>query len=330
MLLPVLSNMQGSLAQARDEVLVHSGLPGAGSDMGTPGSIYDAATQRADGHLHPNSGWSVDFEDRHTRVLYTREALGLNSHYSTKCKVDHHQQVEVTGYLSGRWRDPAALLIPHGPPQSLQDAVNGLFMTGSAPDISFPRPAPCPSCDNYDSASLWSILPWGADNAPSRLFLASSRVDNDDHSGEPPVPSPELTLGIECSLVAVIYSIPNHFVTQFRCRGKWFKYDCMQPSGITTSSTEFDSDWYLGLQHMFVYLRASMVSLIPQPKLMCTVVVATVGLQFGQRRHCKDQTCHRLTVAAATAVTPKELIPCYTVPRRLLTKVEAAPRFDEI
>lgn len=249
MLLRLVTNMQDSLAQERGDILVHSGLRGAGSDMGTPGSIYAAATQRVDDQLHPNSGWSV------------------NWHYSTECQVDDHQHVEITGYLSGRWRDPAALLIPHGPPQSLQDAVNGLYMTGSAPDFSFPGPAPCPTCcGNYDSTSLWSILPWGADNAADRIFLASSRVNNDDHSGEPPVPSPELSLGIGYSLVAVIYSIPNHFVAQFRCRGKLFKYDCMQGSGITTSSTEFDSDWYLGLQHMFVYRRASMVSLIPQPE----------------------------------------------------------------
>ena len=68
--------------------------------------------------------------------------------------------------------------------------------------------------------------------------------------------------GIGYSVVAVIYSIRNNFITQFRCRGRWFKHDCMQGNGITTSSTEFDGKWYLELQRMFVYLRASMVSLI--------------------------------------------------------------------
>lgn len=134
------------------------------------------------------------------------------------------------------------------------------------PGLLLSKPCAVPTLyDNCDSASLRSILPWGADSAPARLFLASSRVDNDDHSGGPPVPSPELVLGIGCSLVAVTYSVLTTSSPNFRCRGRWFKYDCMQGSGVTTS-TEFDSDWYLGLQHMFVYLRASMVSFIPLPE----------------------------------------------------------------
>ncbi|CAN0541292.1 unnamed protein product, partial [Laminaria digitata] len=122
-------------------------------------------------------------------------------------------------------------LILHGPPQSLQDAVNALLLTGAASDFSFPGPAPCPpcgeSCARNVSASVWSILPWSADNAPDRVFFASSLVDIYEDAGEPPTPSPILMIGVEYCLVAVIYSIPNHFVTQLRSRGRWLKYDCI-------------------------------------------------------------------------------------------------------
>ena len=69
------------------------------------------------------------------------------------------------------------------------------------------------------------------------------------------LPSPVLSSGIQYyySLVAVIYPTPNDFVTQFRCKGRWFNYDCMQRSDITTFSTEFNNYYrYLGFQHMFV------------------------------------------------------------------------------
>lgn len=235
--------------------------------MGTPGSIYEAITQRPDDNLHPNSGWPADLEERRDRVVYTRRALGFDWHYTTDCLIEDHGHVELTAYQCGRWRDPAALLIPHGPPQSLQTAVNALFFSGSAYDFSFPGPAPCPPCGEtcvqLNSASLWSILPWSAINAPDRLFLASSRVDIYEDAGEPPVPSPTLMIGVEYCLVAVVYSIPNHFVTQFRSMGRWLKYDCML-GGSTTYSNDFDSDWYHGHQHMYAYLRKSMVLPVAQ------------------------------------------------------------------
>ncbi|CAM9575353.1 unnamed protein product, partial [Laminaria digitata] len=261
---PLLSVLLNSLARARDAIVAHSGLPGTGSQMGTPGAVFEAAAKRADDHFHPDSGWTVDLEDRHTRVVYAREALGLNWRYSTECPVDDHQHVEITGDQSGRWRDPATVLIPHGPPQSLQDTVNDFFFTGAGRDFSFPGPAPYPASDgNCTSSSLWSILPWSADNAPDRLFIASSRVDADDDAGEPPAPSTTLVLGIDYSLVAVVYSIPNHFVTQFLCKGRWFKYDCVQGGVTTACSAGFDSGWHHGYQHMFVYLQKSMMLPVP-------------------------------------------------------------------
>ena len=139
--------------------------------------------------------------------------------------------MEITGYQCDRWRDTAAVLIPHGPPQSLQDTVNSLFLSGSACDFSFPGPAPCPSCGESciqdSSVSVWSLLPWSARNAPDRLFFASFRLDIYGDAGVPPVPSPILMIGVEFGLVAVVYSIPNPFVTQLRSRGRWLKYVCI-------------------------------------------------------------------------------------------------------
>lgn len=100
-----------------------------------------------------------------------------------------------------------------------QDAVNAFFRAGSGCDFSFSGPAPCPcggeSCV-VNSASFWSILPWSADNAPDRLIFAFSRVYADEDAGEPPVSLPILIISIEYCLVAVVYSIPNHFVTVCR------------------------------------------------------------------------------------------------------------------
>jgi len=119
------------------------------------------------------------------------------------------------------------------------------------------------SCARHISTSIWSILPWSADNAPDRVFFASARVDIYEDAGEPPAPSPILMIGVEYCLVAVIYSIPNHFVTQLRSRGRWLKYDCIL-GGSTTSCDDFDYDWYHGFQHMYVYLRKSMTLPVPQ------------------------------------------------------------------
>ena len=128
----------------------------------------------------------------------------------------------------------------------------------------------------------------------SYIKLASSRVDNDVHSGEPPVPSPVLSTGIQYySLVAVIYySTLNHFVTQFCCKERWFKYDCMQRSAITTSSTDFNSDWYLGFQHMFMYLSADVYDVAYSPAVQTRPTHRHMWL------HCAISTPLSLTGAA--------------------------------
>lgn len=169
------------------------------------------------------------------------------------------------------------LLIPHGPPQSLQDAVSDIFVFRARRDISLPRPAQCPCCtESYSQrSSLRSLLPWNADNSPDRLFIASYHVDADDCNGEPPVASPVLVIGVEYCLVTVIYSAdPNHFVTQLLSKHRWLKYDCVQ-GGETAASGEFDSKCYHGCPHMFVYLRGSLEVPVPQSQTPVSVVLAT-------------------------------------------------------
>lgn len=109
--------------------------------------------------------------------MYTRTALCFDWYYTTDCHVEDHGHIEITAFQCGRCRDPAAVLIPHEPPHSLQDAVDALFLTGAASDFSFPGPAPCPpcgeSCARNISASVLSIIPWGADNPPDLVFFAN-------------------------------------------------------------------------------------------------------------------------------------------------------------
>ena len=58
------------------------------------------------------------------------------------------------------------------------------------------------------------------------LFRRVSTVDADAANGVPPDASETLTLGVEYSLVSVVYLIWGgaHYVTQFRLQGKWLEY----------------------------------------------------------------------------------------------------------
>ena len=74
-------------------------------------------------------------------------------------------------------------------------------------------------------------------NAPDRLFISSSAVAMEAEVGILPDASPTLTLGVEYSLVSVVYLIwgSAHYVTQFRLKEeKWLKYDCTGGGGTTS------------------------------------------------------------------------------------------------
>ena len=79
-------------------------------------------------------------------------------------------------------------------------------------------------------------------NASDRLFISSSAVAVDAAGGIPPDASATLTFGVGYSLVSLVYLILGgaHYVTQFRLKGKWLKYDCTG-GGVTSSSASFDT-----------------------------------------------------------------------------------------
>ena len=54
-------------------------------------------------------------DDRHTRIMHARSALGFNWHYTTDCQIEDHGHVEITGYQCGRWRDPDTWFLDAGP-----------------------------------------------------------------------------------------------------------------------------------------------------------------------------------------------------------------------
>ena len=131
-------------------------------------------------------------------------------------------------------------------------------------DFSNPGPGFCPACgvvgDNPPDHCLWNFLPFSADNCPDRLFLSSLAVAHDAAVGVPPVASETLTMGVEYSLVSVVYLILGgcHYVTQFRLRGKWLKYDCTA-GGSTSASASFDRRWHCGRQVLYVYVKTDLL-----------------------------------------------------------------------
>ncbi|CAM9238959.1 unnamed protein product, partial [Ascophyllum nodosum] len=89
------------------------------------------------------------------------------------------------------------------------------------------------------------------------LFFRSVGVFTGNY-GQSPTPSLSLTFGVEYSLVGISYHLPvglsaerNHFTSQFRSRGRWVKYDCLD-GGITSSSPEFNPSWNQASIHMVV------------------------------------------------------------------------------
>ncbi|CAM9474263.1 unnamed protein product [Sphacelaria rigidula] len=72
------------------------------------------------------------------------------------------------------------------------------------------------------------FLPFSTINAPDRLLISSSAAAVDAVVGISPDASETLSLGVEYSVVSVVYLIwvGAHYVTQFRLQGRWLKYDC--------------------------------------------------------------------------------------------------------
>lgn len=189
--------------------------------------------------------------------------------FNNDCPLSDHNQRTISTDQSGRLRNPSAVTIPiTASGQPFEIAVERFFSTGSGQDIAMPGGSLCPFCaaSMHERYCQWRLLPWTSLNAPDRLFFKIAAVAVLPQQHEPATFSPTLTLGVEYSLVGVAYhtgcglnGLPNHFVSQFRSRGSWLKYDCMD-GGCTTSSVEFDRHWHANTQHLVVYLRSSLVA----------------------------------------------------------------------
>lgn len=247
------------MAEARNFVMTSGGLPGSDHHMGDAASVFEAVCQRRKPHMPAN--WPATHQQQLQLVLLTRESLGMSWRRRVSCRVDDHSRLTITPEQSAALRDPAVFMVPHGDSTTLQAAIARLFLGGNCLDFSYPGPGICPSCGIVPSdVSFWDFLPFSAVNAPDRLFISSSAVDAEAAVGVPPDASPTLTLGVEYSLVSVVYLIWGraHYVTQFRLKGKWLKYDCTG-GGSTTASASFDSQWLSGRQVLYVYVKTDLL-----------------------------------------------------------------------
>ena len=259
--LPMSRVPQAHVAASRDRVMTLGGLPGVGNIMGDTSSVFEAICVRADTNFAIDSEWPTTPADRTDVVLQTRQALGMDWTRRVTCYIDRHDERPILPSTSARWRNPTVFMVPHGAPREMQDALDEVFAGGSCFDFSTPGPAVCPWCREMPIVDCaWEFTNWTADNAPERLLLSSAAVDNDAAPGVPPNASQSILMGVEYTLVSVVYHIHGgcHFVTQFRRRGFWFKYDCLN-GGATTSAPSFDQNWYHGLQVLYVYLQTSLL-----------------------------------------------------------------------
>ena len=71
-------------------------------------------------------------------------------------------------------------------------------------------------------------------------------------------------MGISYHLPVVLSAERNHFTSQFRSRGRWIKYDCLD-GGITSSSPELNPSRNQASIHMVVYLKTSLTVAAPAP-----------------------------------------------------------------
>lgn len=217
---------QEVVSQARNAVLTASGLPGVGSQMGSPCSVFESIGQQYQLH-RPQIGWPSNVEDRQNLVIYTRRVCGLDWRCKYICDVDNHSNIEASVSQDARTKDPGVFVIQHGLPQSLQQALDHIFASGSCLDLNAIGDVYCAHCSDSLNTNMCTsrLLPWTAENGPDRIFIASMRVDHESLDGSPARPSSELNIGALYGLVCVVYHISfgNHFVSQFRSRGMWRK-----------------------------------------------------------------------------------------------------------
>ena len=111
-------------------------------------------------------------------VVATRRVFGMDWRYGIDCQTSNHASVEVSAEQSVRLRDPSVIVVPTlASHQSLQDALDTFFATGSGSDLAFGNAAsPCPYCAEslHENLCQWRVSPWRADIAPDGFFLVVS------------------------------------------------------------------------------------------------------------------------------------------------------------
>ena len=238
--------------------------------MGAVASVFEAIARRCPEYT-PNP-WTKDVNEQRRLVLATRRALGLDWNYEVDCNVDDHNQRRVTPAQTATYRDATVITIPETQASSIGEKITEFFESPEASDLSIPGQTICPHCAAGTTITMcsWTLLPCTPDNAPDRLFFRSFGVFAGNY-GQSPTPSLSLTFGAEYSLVGISYHLPtglsserNHFTSQFRSRGRWIKYDCLD-GGITSSSPEFNPSWNQAFIHMVVYLKTSLIVATPPP-----------------------------------------------------------------
>ena len=232
--------------------------------MGAIASVFEAMCKKpSDDCQQP---WPSDVDDRRNLVVTTRRILGLDWAYKMNCGIADHNVRRTTSDQIASYRDATVITLPDRPSSTFAKHVTDFLESEEASDLSIRGLSPCPFCADDLSLSMchWQLLPFRAPEAPDRVFFRSARVFRGEGS-LPPTPSMTLTLGdVDYVLVGVSYHVAvgssaerNHFVSQFKCSGAWFKYDCMQ-GGSTSSSSEFDPLFHAFSVYMLAYIKKSL------------------------------------------------------------------------
>ena len=98
-------------------------------------------------------------------VVATRNVFGMDWRYGIDCQTANHASLEVSAEQSVRLQDPSVIVVPTlASHQSLQDALDTFFATGSGSDLAFGNAAsPCPYCaESLHRISVSGVFRLGA------------------------------------------------------------------------------------------------------------------------------------------------------------------------
>ena len=199
--------------------------------MGAVASVLGAIARRCPENT-PDP-WTKGINEQRRLVVATRRVLGLDWSYKVDCNVHDHNQRRTTPDQTATCRDATIITISEAQASSIGGKITEFFESPGASDLSIQGQTICPHCAADIIITMFDWLPCTPGNAPDRLFFRSVRVFTGNY-GQSPTPSLSLTFGADYSLVDISYHLPvglsaerNHFTSQFRSRGRWIKYDCL-------------------------------------------------------------------------------------------------------